>query len=166
MPRAGVTVTATTIETTTANRYEAAIGGRNAPASLHEERGQQHGDDDQRREEDRAAHLEGGVDHDLPGRRSVTLLPLLADAPRDVVDVDDRVVDQHDERHDEAREHHRVHRGVREEQHGSHAAANDIAIATVLTRALRHWNVNAPSTRISRIAPISAAPSGCRTLCR
>ena len=39
----------------------------------------------------------------------------------------------------------------------SQAAASDIAIATTLTRALRHWNRNAPSTRISRIAPITAA---------
>ena len=39
----------------------------------------------------------------------------------------------------------------------SQAAASDIAIATVLTRALRQSKKSAPRTRISRIAPISAA---------
>ncbi|HMM35750.1 MAG TPA: hypothetical protein PKA62_13565, partial [Thermoanaerobaculia bacterium] len=68
--------------------------------------------DDERREDDRAADLRRRRVDDLPGRLPLLGGPgaVLAQAPEDVLDVDDRVVDEAADRDREAPEGHRVER--------------------------------------------------------
>ena len=91
-------------------------GQERSRLALHEERGQQHGGDDQGREEDRAPHLERRLDDDLPRGCAVALLALTADPLCHVVDVDHGVVDQDDQSHHQARQDHRVHGRIGEVQ--------------------------------------------------
>ncbi len=81
-----------------------------AGQALEEEDGQERGDDDQRRVDDRAPNLERGLEDDPRLRLRAVLCSVLAQASPDVLDVDDRVVDDHPERDHEPREDHHVDR--------------------------------------------------------
>jgi hypothetical protein len=64
--------------------------------------------DDQAAVEDRAPHLHRGVEDDADRRPRVVRLPVQAQPPHDVLDVDDGVVHDLAERDHQAREHHGV----------------------------------------------------------
>ena len=89
--------------------------GAGQPAHEEDRHHRQH--DDQRRVDDRAADLERGFEDDGRGRFAAALLAVLAQAPDDVLDVDDGVVDDGAEGDDEAGQDHRVDRGPAEVEH-------------------------------------------------
>ena len=89
-----MTVSATSIEASTASAYEIASGWKNAPDSPPMKKTGHHRHDvDQRRVDDRAAHLERGLEDDRAVDSGAALAAMLAQAAHDVLDVDDRVVD-------------------------------------------------------------------------
>ena len=76
----------------------------------HEEDGQQHEGIDDGGMDDGVPHLERCVQDDARRAPGASLGAVLAQAPHDVLDVDDRVVDHDPDRDDESRERHRVER--------------------------------------------------------
>ena len=74
------------------------------------EHGHHGDDDDQRRVDDRAPHLEGRLEDDTCDRSRGSLQTVLPQAPHDVLNVDDRVVDHDAERDHEPGQHHDVDR--------------------------------------------------------
>ena len=101
---AGVTVSATISEARTASAYEIASGWKNAPdRPPMKKTGSDRDDDDQRRVDDRAPHLERGLEDDRGRRATAARQAVLAEPADDVLDVDDGVVDDHPDRDHAAR---------------------------------------------------------------
>ena len=115
---AGVTVSATTIEASSASAYDRRADGRTSRTAPEQEDRHDRDDLDQGRVDDRAAHLERGLEDDP--RRSTSHCPAfaaLAQPPNDVLDVDDGVVDDVAEGDHEPGQDHRVDRGPARVQH-------------------------------------------------
>ena len=89
--------------------------GAREPAHEQDRRHGQH--DDQGRVEDDAADLERGLEDDGRGGLAAALLAVLAQAPDDVLDVDDGVVDDRAEGDHEPRQDHGVDRGLAQVEH-------------------------------------------------
>jgi hypothetical protein len=93
-----VTVSAITIEARIAARVqEPQRPEERAGQTLEQEDRDGARQDDQRGVHDRRAHFERGLDDDRVGRLRAALEATLSEAPQDVLDVDDRVVNDHAE---------------------------------------------------------------------
>ena len=80
--------------------------------ALHEQDGHDRGDHDEGRVDDRRPHLERSVQNDARRASRIARAPRKTQSPHDVLDVEDRIVDDNPQRDDEARQDHGVDRGA------------------------------------------------------
>jgi hypothetical protein len=109
----------------------------------HEQHGDQHHGVDQRRVDDGLSHLERGLENDPADRLADHALAAVLPQPsHDVLDVDDRVIDDDADGDDEPGEDHGVDGRAPHLEHDD-AAMSESGIATRLMSAVRHSNRNA-----------------------
>ena len=73
-----------------------------------EQFGQEHGDDHGGRVDHRSAHLKGGIQYHLQARAGLGFLVIEPQAPQDILDADDRILDQHSQRHGKTAQRHGI----------------------------------------------------------